>query len=281
MGELIDWDTLTCWPVHCIDAKLDVRIADAVFLVKLRSGNGDVLLCLEHLSSCKRELYRLQRYALDVSEAYKRAYGDAHPLFSYNILLYNGRTRYPSITDFSHMLTCQEQRVLLIDMHNVCPNKPQDSAALRVFELALSHVFDPHLQETWAKLWPWVQQLQYHGDLWQQELGTTALRYVSCLSPLEDLDDMIKVLQQRLGKAAGEEMHTLMARLKKEGRQEGVSWGIQKGKKEAQEAIAVRLLQAGCLNDKTIAETTQLPLERLQALQRRIQEFQETKNPNV
>ncbi len=267
---LIDWKTLRPYKPDLINTTLKGRIADAVFIADLKSGNGEALLCLEHLSSARRDVpTRLGSDLLQLAEAYHKAHKGKKSLMTYGLLLYNGPGPYGHSTDLFASLNKQEQGVAreslgsmhVVDTHAIKVACPNDDPMLTVFELALKHVFDPKLEETLATLWPYVQALEQGNEADRHAFSDATVRYVTCLGPEQDLRDILELIKERLGTTAGEKIMTLGLALKREGRQEGRQEG---GVSKALE-IARNMLREG-MTATTIAKVTGLPRKQLATL---------------
>ncbi|MEM7402483.1 MAG: Rpn family recombination-promoting nuclease/putative transposase, partial [Myxococcota bacterium] len=152
------------------DHSLREKIADIVYLIPLKSGNGHALICVEHQSTPRVDMpVRLGVYLLRLAEAYRKSNNRGkRSLMVFGLLYYNGAKPYNQPVDLFASLNTKERRVSqqtlgclhLVDTHTLLVGDNPDHLMLHVFELATKYIFDPHWESTLQKLSPYLQQLE-------------------------------------------------------------------------------------------------------------------------
>ena len=265
--DLIDLKQAQLCKPSTIDGSLRERIADAVYLIPLKSGNGHALICIEHQSTPRPDMpVRLGVHMLRLSEAYRKSNQGKKSLMVFGLLYYNGEKPYNQPTDLFASLNEPERHVShqtfgslhLVDTHTIRVRDDQNNLMLHVFELATKHIFDAHVESTLEKLWPHLRALET-GEPDGQDFFTATCRYVLYMARQEeDWNAILENVRDRLGHKAAEKMMTLGQKLEQKGRQKGLEQGLEQGREE----IAVGMLKKG-LNLDMIVELTHLSKERL------------------
>lgn len=264
--DLVDLEQAQLCKPSTIDRSLRERIADAVYLIPLKSGNGHALICIEHQSTPRPDMpVRLGVHLLRLSEAYRKSNQGKKSLMVFGLLYYNGEQPYNQPTDLFASLNEAERRVShqtlgslhLVDTHTLHLKDDQDNPMLNVFELATKHIFDAHVESTLEKLWPYLCALETNEPDGKDFSAATCRYVVYMAQQEEDWDAIIERVRDKLGHEAAERMMTLGQKLEQKGRQEG--------REEGREEIAVGMLKKG-LNLDMIVELTHLSKARLTEL---------------
>ncbi len=275
--QLIDLAAAQPCKPSTIDHSLRERIADATYLAPLNSGNGDALICAEHVSNPKPDMpVHLGVHLLRLSAAYRKSYKGKKSLMVFGLLYHNGKKPYSQPTDLFASLNEAEREVShqtlgslhLVDTHTMHLENSPDHTMLQVFELATKHIFDQHVEATLAKLWPHLTVLEA-DEPDGEEFSQATCRYVLYMAPQEDFDDIIKSVRETLGLEAAERIMTLGQKLeykgRQQGRQEGWQQGRQEGLQEGREEVALSMLKKGMATE-VVAQIAQLSKERIAEL---------------
>ena len=278
--ELVDLEKAeTCKP-STLDDSLREQIADAVYLIPLKSGNGDALILVEHQSSPRVDMpVRLGVHLLRLSEAYRKSYQGRKSLMVFGVLYYNGEKPYNQPTDLFGSLNEAERSVShqtlgslhLVDTHALSMKNDKEGLMLHVFELATKHIFDPHTESTLGKLWPYLQALKI-DEMDGEGFFRATCRYVLYRVKEENFSDIIKVIRDKVGDEAAEVMMTLGQKwdqLEQKGLQRGLEKGRQEGRQEGEQAgmekAAVGMLKEG-LDSNVVRRVTHLSKKRITQL---------------
>ncbi|MEM7183988.1 MAG: Rpn family recombination-promoting nuclease/putative transposase [Spirochaetota bacterium] len=229
--KLVDLEKAQPCNPSTLDHSLRERIADAVYLIPLKSGNGHALVLVEHQSSPRVDMpVRLGIHLLRLSEAYRKSHQGKKSLMVFGLLYYNGEKPYNQPTDLFASLNEAERGVSqqtlgslhLIDTHALSMKNDQENLMLHVFELATKHIFDPHADSTLGKLWLYLQALKIH-EIDGKEFFLATCRYVLHMVKEENFSDIINGMRKTVGNEAAEVIMTLG--------QNGISWSKRAGKK--------------------------------------------------
>ena len=260
--DLVDLEQAQLCKPSSIDPSLRERIADVVYLIPLKSGNGHALIVVEHQSSPRPDMpVRLGVHLLRLSEAYRKSNQGKKSLMVFGLLYYNGDRPYNQPTDLFASLNAAERQVShqtlgslhLVDTHTIPIESNQNHLMLRVFELATKHIFDTPVESTLEKLWPHLCALE-SSEPDGKDFFTATCRYVVYMAQQEeDWNAIIEKVRGRLGHQAAEKMMTLGQKLEQKGRQKG------------REEVAVGMLKKG-LNLDMVMELTHLSKERIKEL---------------
>lgn len=276
--KIVDLNHLDLQRDSFIDDEHRVFAVDLLFKTKCQNEDGYIWILLEHQSSDDPWLpVRIFKYIALIWEHLRSKSKKPTIPFIYPLIIYNGQRPYSSSLNLKDLVHPVESRQLfdilfttpfqIIDLTQIQDDTFRKQAQNHIrgigLLMTLKHIFDKNLQYVFETiLLDAYKNMDLAGN---RDEVSDMLYYVLNKGDIPNKNRFWAILNQEFSYEVGDKVMTIAEQLRLEGMQQG----IQQGKIEGIELVAMRLLSINA-DLELIAQVTCLPLERIKKLKEKI-----------
>lgn len=273
-----DLDTLVIEPTSYIEDDLKLHCSDVVYKIRLKNGSGYAYIytLVEHQSSPDKLMpFRIIKYQIAIIQNHIDTYGASKPLpIVVPLVFYNGtRSPYPYSSNIGDLFDDKELyntiglgNFKLIDLTQMEVKEILKHGKVAVLEMLQKAV---QVRDFKALIETIVDALKLgleHGL--KQSLADSGIYYLFGAREYEEIKPLVERIKQQVPDC-GEDVMNFIDAIKLEGKQAGIQLGEQRGmqlgEQKGRQEVARNMLKLG-INEKTIAEATNLTIEELRTL---------------
>lgn len=293
--NIVNFDSISPQKDSFIDDHLRLQIADLLYLAEFDGKLGYLYLLVEHQTTpCQLMPFRLLKYMVAIMESHLKKTGKKQLPVVYPIVIYHGPKNYNYSTDLFDLFGDKKkmaQDILwkpyqLIDLSKIPDEKLKSSLRYGVAAYTMKHIYEkdflPPLKVITNMLKPFEKhkEMGYICKIFSYIVEASEIKkedFIDTvtigLSNLNEVKIMTLAEQFRQeGRQEGlREGRTLAEQFRQEGLQkglhEGLQKGLQKGKAEAFNLVATKLLNQG-MDEAAITAITGLSLQEIGTLKK-------------
>ena len=300
---IIDFATIQLQNESHIDDKLKLQITDLLYYAEFSGKPGYIYVLIEHQANPHKLMpFRLIKYMLAIMEDHlKKTKDDILPVI-YPCIFYTGDKKYNYSTDLFDLFGDNKelaksilwQPYQLIDLSKIPDEKLKEFLRYGVMARTMKHIYEKNFLATLRNLISDLRTIEDFGEMGYIYAILSYIVYVGEVRDQQEFKEFVKIIETGLTKVSRGDIMTIAEQFRQEGVQEGMregynkcmvlaeQWkqeclkegiekGIEKGKKEAVEAIALRLFSQG-LDFEQIASATGLTPEQIESIKSKVKQ---------
>jgi predicted transposase/invertase (TIGR01784 family) len=251
----IDLETLEFCKESYIDKKLKMSQVDVLYKANFNDHPGYIYSLMEHQSTCDKLMaFRMFKYMMKIMDHHIKDQKDIKLPIIIPLVFYHGRLPYTGTTDIFDLFYENKELAQsiflkpfgLIDVTKMSDESLKAGGYSGIMEFVMKHI---HTRDILV----YLEQISNHlrgieEDKNNEDFLTSILRYVILNGEADDKTKVVDFIKRTFTEKTSNNMTTIAAQFKEEGRQEGKS------------QIVLKMLKKN-MSVRDIAEFTDLSIE--------------------